>query len=502
MPATTSIDNGTKVEFIPLNKISEDGDNVRTEYDQAELEELAASILNHGLIQPITVYGGPDVPNGDGSYAVYMGHRRYRALRYLSETKQIKASEPIRCIVDNDSITGGAINSTGTARMLIENLQRVDLSAIDEAKGYQAMIEQYGYTQRDLAKEVGKSAGHIAKRVALLALPDELRARVQDSIDIDTAYRISKLDGDQIEKIRKGFESGKFTFNNIAYEVMNQEHTLNGRRRKEALRKALDKAMLEPLKELPADIHRDRFERVGSYGADDLKEYVPKKNHVQVFESYADRITVYRQLTPKQLEAKQAKQAAEREKFEEEAEAEEAEWLENEATDQEKWDYQADELRGEYREQVLAFERAVREGIGEFIVNLEPKKVTELLIARVASDVVNQFSANAKRSCIALGINAPTEDEEGNEISEWDLDWNGTLLDWIGQSTTKALQAWLAREVKPSQVADFDVLAPLREALAEKGAVVPEEPDYEAILGERPADDDEDDDEQPDYSEF
>lgn len=133
----------------------------RLSFDQAALEELAQSIRENGLIQPLTVR-----PMGDG-YELIAGERRFRAT-------QILGWDNIPCIIMR-------VDDRQLAEMaLVENIQREDLSAIEEAKAYQAMLQERALTQEQIAKRMGKSQSSIANKIRLLSLPQEIQNAVSE----------------------------------------------------------------------------------------------------------------------------------------------------------------------------------------------------------------------------------------------------------------------------------------------------------------------------------
>lgn len=144
---------------ININDIEPNRDQPRKDFDEKALSELADSISQHGLIQPIVVK-----PNLDGRYSIIAGERRWRACRLagLNEVPVI--------IKDADEQTLMEI-------ALIENLQREDLNAVEEALGYRSLIDGYGLTQDEVAKRMGKSRSAVTNALRLLSLNDtELEA--------------------------------------------------------------------------------------------------------------------------------------------------------------------------------------------------------------------------------------------------------------------------------------------------------------------------------------
>lgn len=137
---------------LPISKVEPRRDQPRTTFDDVALEELADSIRQYGLIQPITVR-----KIDGGFYQIIAGERRWRASRLagLSEV-------PVRVIEADDK--------KATELALVENLQREDLSPIEEALGYRTLMEEYGMSQEDAARAVGKSRPAVANSLRLLNL--------------------------------------------------------------------------------------------------------------------------------------------------------------------------------------------------------------------------------------------------------------------------------------------------------------------------------------------
>lgn len=157
----TSIGNQESVREIPLDDIVNHQDQPRKYFDEDALKELAASIQQHGLLQPILVR-----PH-NGKYEIIAGERRWRAAKLL-EMKTIP------------SIVKVADDKTLPELALIENLQREDLGVIEEAMAYQALWETYGYTQEELAQKLGKGRVYISNTMRLLQLSKPVLALLQD----------------------------------------------------------------------------------------------------------------------------------------------------------------------------------------------------------------------------------------------------------------------------------------------------------------------------------
>lgn len=151
-----SLEKGEKVKdgvrIIKIDSIETNPDQPRTRFDQAALQELAASIKNYGVIQPILV-----TELGDGKYELIAGERRMRA-------SMLAGLSTIPCIVKSFT------ESDRAEIALIENLQREDLNPVEEAKAYRALMDKSGMTQEELANKLGKSRPAIANSLRLLTL--------------------------------------------------------------------------------------------------------------------------------------------------------------------------------------------------------------------------------------------------------------------------------------------------------------------------------------------
>jgi len=135
--------------------------NPRRSYSEAQLEELAASIRERGLVQPIVVR-----PSSGDTYEIVAGERRWRAAQ-LANLHNVPVI--VRTLNDQEAVEVA----------IIENVQREDLNAIEEGEGYRLLIEGHDYTQEDLARIVGKSRSHLANTLRLLKLPEGLQDLVR-----------------------------------------------------------------------------------------------------------------------------------------------------------------------------------------------------------------------------------------------------------------------------------------------------------------------------------
>ena len=165
------------VRIVPLDKIEPNPQNPRMAINQEALEELAASIREHGVLQPVLVR-----PLADGRFELIAGERRWRASK-LAEQAAIPA---IVEDIDDDTALEIAI---------IENLQREDISPLDEAVMYDRMVREHGYSIRKLAEKLGKDKGYLENRLRLADAPPEIRELVSLRKDtLSHAYELMKVE--------------------------------------------------------------------------------------------------------------------------------------------------------------------------------------------------------------------------------------------------------------------------------------------------------------------
>ncbi len=160
---TGAMRGGPDQRSIPLSSLRASRFNPRRNFSEAQLEELATSIRERGLVQPIVVR-----PLGGGDrYEIVAGERRWRAAQ---RAKLHEVPVIIRALSDQEAIEIA----------IIENVQREDLNAIEEGEGYHLLMQGHGYTQEDLAKVIGKSRSHLANTLRLLKLPKSVQDFVRD----------------------------------------------------------------------------------------------------------------------------------------------------------------------------------------------------------------------------------------------------------------------------------------------------------------------------------
>jgi ParB family transcriptional regulator, chromosome partitioning protein len=160
--AATPTSNDVGPRGIAIDLVQRNPQQPRKHFDETELNDLAASIRTHGVLQPILVR-----PITGGRYEIVAGERRWRAA-------QKAGLHTIPAVVRE-------LNEVEVLEIaIVENVQRMDLNPIEEAQGFQALIDRFGRTQQEIADAVGKSRPHIANMLRLLALPEDLQEMVRD----------------------------------------------------------------------------------------------------------------------------------------------------------------------------------------------------------------------------------------------------------------------------------------------------------------------------------
>ncbi len=152
---------------VALDDIVPNPRQPRQGMNPAELEELAASIREHGLIQPLIVAPLPAAPDGRPRYQLIAGERRWQAARLAGLA---------RVPVVAKSVTSRELLELA----LVENIQRADLNALEEAAAYQQLVQEFGLTQEEVAARVGRSRVTIANAIRLLRLPDEVKNALRE----------------------------------------------------------------------------------------------------------------------------------------------------------------------------------------------------------------------------------------------------------------------------------------------------------------------------------
>ena len=171
---------------IPVERIEPNPEQPRRTFSQDRLEELAASIREKGVIQPLILRRNPRDPE---KYEIVAGERRWRAAQ-LAQLHEVPAV--IRELDDTEVLEVA----------IIENIQRSDLNPVEEAAGYRQLMDRFGHTQEKLAEALGKSRSHIANLLRLLNLPDDVLALLRDG-EISTGHARALITTDDPSALAK-----------------------------------------------------------------------------------------------------------------------------------------------------------------------------------------------------------------------------------------------------------------------------------------------------------
>ena len=193
--------------YLPISQIEPYANQPRHHFDEDALQDLADSIREHGIIQPLTVRR-----LSSGYYQIIAGERRWRAAR-------------IAGLAEVPAIVIEADDRKMTELSLIENLQREDLNPAEEARGYQSLMEDYGLTQEQVAKRVGKSRPAIANALRLLNLPQKVMDMVGEG-EVSPGHARALLafdDQDRIVEIAQKVKTGKYSVRDIERMAKNQD---------------------------------------------------------------------------------------------------------------------------------------------------------------------------------------------------------------------------------------------------------------------------------------
>lgn len=148
--------------MVPIELVAPSARNPRRNFAEGDLADLTQSIREHGIVQPVVVR-----PTSDGRYEIIAGERRWRAAQ---RAELVNVPVIIRDVDDRVALE----------LAIIENVQRADLNPVEEALGYQQLIDEHNYTQADLGQVIGKSRSHVANTLRLLKLPSEIRSMLVD----------------------------------------------------------------------------------------------------------------------------------------------------------------------------------------------------------------------------------------------------------------------------------------------------------------------------------
>ncbi len=192
--------NGNQILHISVNMLRPNHDQPRKQIGLNEIKELASSIAEYGVLQPIIVN-----PKGDGRYEIVSGERRWRAA-IAAGLKEIPAIPR--------NLTEREISEIA----IIENIQREDLKPLEEAQAYHNLMTKFHYTQEDLAVKLGKSRSYIANMLRLLKLPDIIKDKLNAG-EITVGHARAILSSDDPESLAKSVVENNMTVRDVESKV-------------------------------------------------------------------------------------------------------------------------------------------------------------------------------------------------------------------------------------------------------------------------------------------
>ena len=222
-------DHGKKYFSCPIEEIRPNKEQPRKTFVNEKLEELAASIREKGIIQPLVVL------RREGHYELIAGERRWRAA-------QKAGLREVPVVIQDVS------DDTALEMALIENIQREDLNAVEEAEAYHALLERFSLSQEELAKRVGKERSTIANALRLLRLPTEIKRDVaEERISMGHARALLTLDDPEEQRAARD-------------EIVKGE--LSVRQAEALVRRKKDKSAPKPKKQTEDADQKDLLERI------------------------------------------------------------------------------------------------------------------------------------------------------------------------------------------------------------------------------------------------
>ena len=183
---------------IPIEFLTANPNNPRRVFSEEELENLASSIRERGIFQPVIVR--PDPRGGEDRFEIIAGERRWRAAQ-LAGLHEVPVL--IHKVSDKEALEIA----------IIENVQRADLNAIEEALGYEQLAREYQYSQNELAEVIGKSRSHIANMIRLLKLPDGVKQYISDG-KLTAGHARTLVTADNPEELADKIVEGGLTVRN------------------------------------------------------------------------------------------------------------------------------------------------------------------------------------------------------------------------------------------------------------------------------------------------
>ena len=218
----TVASEGAAEQYVPIEKISPNPEQPRKRFDPQDLDDLASSIREKGVIQPLIVRR-----RDDGTFEIVAGERRWRAsqMAQLHELPII-----VREFTDVEVLEVA----------IIENIQRADLNSIEEAAGYRQLMDRFGHTQEKMAEALGKSRSHIANLLRLLNLPENVLEMVRQG-DLTAGHARTLVPSKNPEKLAKQIIAGGLSVRAAEALIKKEQQAENEGPNKRAARSSSEK---------------------------------------------------------------------------------------------------------------------------------------------------------------------------------------------------------------------------------------------------------------------
>jgi len=231
--AESSVERPRGQRRLPTGSLRPNARNPRRSFSDTELEELTASLRERGIIQPIVVRPARGIA---GSFEIIAGERRWRAA-------QRAGMHEVPVIVVE------ATDAEALQLAIIENVQRADLNPLEEAEGYRSLIDEFGNSQEEIAKIVGKSRSHVANTLRLLKLPDAVKAHIHSG-KLDAGHARMLVGEANAEELAEEIVARNLNVRQVEAMARERAHgsgkkSANGRASRAATGKSADTLALE-----------------------------------------------------------------------------------------------------------------------------------------------------------------------------------------------------------------------------------------------------------------
>ncbi len=433
---------------IPFDQLRPSPENVRSPIAPTDpgILELADSIAAVGLLTPPLVRPYDEATD---SYEIIAGYRRWLALTQLVRTKRMLPTDLVRCTLSTVSDDA----DVRVMQMLIENLQREEISPVDEARGFTRLVTEFGIKQAEVAAKVGRTPSHITKRMALLRLPDIAQAMVNaGTLPLAAAYEVTKIHDDKrrertVDKMVKNPSMAEYT----VQDAIREEKTAADAKK---LTDWLAAHGIETVKTPAWGEERRELEkthRAGhQYSASSITNYAPKKGDVVTRSGSKDTtVMVWSRLTKAEREAATAAIEAGEDAPITDAEIEEI----AKTNPLEAWELRCSQLEEAHGELVSAYQQRRSAETVSILTSTPGKTLAKIVLEHVVSIMMNLPGGQARNVVRKLSLGSPVD----FIVTDWQAEYDEAkrlLTEFIDGKTDRALAVYLAGYVTPEPASD------------------------------------------------